>query len=187
MKKIKIAIVDDHKIVCESLEMVLNQFENFKVILIAHDGKDFLHQIKLFKLVPDVVLMDIEMPIMNGYSAALNLRILHPQSKVIFVTSYTKNLFVQKGIVSNCNGFISKSCDVDILKEAIEQVNTNGHYFNELLSVQNMYLAETETKDFKDLLELHTLKQELETQIQSFDCSEKIKKLYKNETKVRKL
>ena len=86
MPKIKIAIVDDHKLVSKALENMISYNPKFEVMMNCFNGQDFLDQLKKNKIQPDVILMDINMPIKNGIETTLEISRDFPHLKVIALT-----------------------------------------------------------------------------------------------------
>ena len=86
MEKIKIAIVDDHKLVSKALENMISFNPNFQVMMNCFNGQEFLDELRIHKKHPEVVLMDINMPIKNGIETTAQLTKEFPNLKVIALT-----------------------------------------------------------------------------------------------------
>jgi len=99
-----ILIVDDHPLIRRNLRAILNEQSSIHVCGEAKDGKEALE--KLGELRPDIVLMDIEMPRMNGIEAAQEIHRLQPSTKIVFFTSHPESVF--DGSRSWSNGFVNK-------------------------------------------------------------------------------
>lgn len=125
--KIKITIVDDHELFREGLNFVLSQIEDFEIINEASDGKQFLEIIR--SDLPDIVLMDISMPEIDGIQATELAVKSYPDLKIIALTSYTDDIYYYKMIKAGVQGFILKSAGKDELKKAIHNVYHGNNYF----------------------------------------------------------
>lgn len=103
---IKILICDDQEIVCEGLQRILSAEADFSVIGIAHDGQTALDMVE--KDPPDLVLMDLKMPIMNGILATRKLRSLYPKIQVLVLTTYADDEWLFDAIRSGAAGYLLK-------------------------------------------------------------------------------
>jgi len=120
---IKLVIADDHVLMLESLKVFIEQDDNFKIVGEAKDGKEAIHLCK--KLYPDVILMDIKMPDMNGIEAAKEIKKEMPKIKVIILTSYEDNESIFEAFAMGVDGFILKNINPKDLMETIK-LTING-------------------------------------------------------------
>ena len=107
MIPIKILIADDHQIVIDGLKMVLNSNENFEVVGEAHNGVEVLEQIGKKKT--DVVVLDINMPEMDGIKCAKKIKEKHPEIMVIILTMYAQKSFVEEIVKIGIDGCLLKN------------------------------------------------------------------------------
>jgi len=132
LKKPDIIIVDDHLIFRQGLKSLLTVAEIATVIGEASNGKEFIELISYLK--PDLVLMDIDMPIMNGMEATQKAIELMPDIKIIAFTMFSDEDYYQKMIDLGVKGFILKSSGIIEIEKAIMEVMMGESYFsNELL------------------------------------------------------
>jgi DNA-binding NarL/FixJ family response regulator len=132
---IKVILVDDHKMFREGLKFALSQMEGIDVIGEASDGSQFLEVLKAKK--PDVVLMDISMPKMDGVEATLQALQINPDIKIITLSMFSDPEYYQKMVAAGTKGFLVKETGVDELHKAIKVVNEGGSYFSQQL-LQNI-------------------------------------------------
>ena len=132
---IKVILVDDHKMFREGLKFALSQMEGIEVIGEASDGSQFLEVLKEKK--PDVVLMDISMPKMDGVEATLQALQINPEIKIITLSMFSDPEYYQKMVAAGTKGFLVKETGVDELHKAIKIVNEGGTYFSQQL-LQNI-------------------------------------------------
>lgn len=146
--KTYIAIVDDHAMFRKSLTVLINLFANFEVLFDAANGRDMISQIKPRQL-PDIVLMDISMPVMDGYAATTWLHENHPAIKVLALSTMDAETAIIKMIKSGAKGYILKDADPSELKQAFEEVISRGYFYNELITrkVMNSVSHLTDTKN----------------------------------------
>lgn len=119
----KIIIADDHTLFADGLEQIIQSLEDFEVIAKVTDGKMLLQ--KLNRAVPDIILMDINMPYLNGMEAAEKILRLFPKIKIIFISMYSSVKLVDEAKNIGASGFIIKNITAPELKEAIISVK-NG-------------------------------------------------------------
>jgi DNA-binding NarL/FixJ family response regulator len=134
MPKIKIAIVDDHKLVSKALENMISYNPKFEVIMNCFNGQDFLDQLKKDKLQPDVILMDINMPIKNGIETTIEITRDFPNLKVIALTMEDNEYTVIKMLKAGAKGYLLKDMSPDILFEAIDIVHEKGVFYTDLIN-----------------------------------------------------
>jgi DNA-binding NarL/FixJ family response regulator len=128
-----IAIIDDHLMIRKGLVSLINLFAGYKVLLDASNGKDFINQLKPPHL-PDIVLLDITMPEMDGYATAQWIRVNHPQIKILALSTMESESSIIKMIRHGATGYIFKDSEPSELKLAFDEVMTNGYYYNEVVS-----------------------------------------------------
>lgn len=129
---IRIAIADDHKIFRDGIKIALSTRSNLKMIWEASDGKDLLHKIKL--KMPDVLLMDIRMPEIDGINAIEILRKEYNDLKIIVLTMYDDQQMISKMMELGANAYLSKTTDPDEIYQAILTCMHEDFYFNQLVN-----------------------------------------------------
>jgi len=132
MNKIKIAIADDYKIYRDGLKVGLGSDENLQVISEADNGEDLLASFE--KEIPDVVIMDLKMPLMDGMEATKIIRKKFNTIKVLVVTMYEDDKFIIHLMENGANGYLLKNADSDEIRKSIYAVYENGYYFNDLVN-----------------------------------------------------
>ena len=130
-EEIKILIVDDHEIFRGGLKMMINRFKKFKVVAEASSGEEFLEIIN--KGLPDIVLMDIKMPGMNGIEATDEAIKKYPDLKIIALSMFNEDNYVDSMINSGVRGFLLKNINKEKLEKALETVYNGGNYYSEEL------------------------------------------------------
>lgn len=116
-----IAIVDDKKSLRTALQERLNAFDNYEVLFTAENGKDFLEKMVEARksISPDVVLMDIDMPIMNGIEAVAHGKDRYPNSKYLMLTIFDEDEKIFSAIKAGADGYLLKDEPIEKIKEAI--------------------------------------------------------------------
>lgn len=128
-----IALVDDHRLFRKGMAAILNATEGFSVSIEAGNGHELLEILKERPL-PDIVVLDLEMPGMDGMQTLTELRKLAPESKVILLTMYEDECFVVHFMESGANGFLLKDAHPSEVELAIRNVATGSYYFNDTVS-----------------------------------------------------
>lgn len=129
---IQLAIADDHKIFRDGIKMALSSKDNLKIIWEADDGKDLLHKIAIQK--PDVLLMDIRMPEMDGINAIELLRKEYDDVKIVVLSMYDDQQTISKMMENGANAYLTKTTDPDEIYEAILTCMNDDFYFNQLVN-----------------------------------------------------
>ncbi len=132
IEMIKVAIADDHKIFRDGIKMALSGKEYLKIIWEAEDGKDLIHKMKI-KL-PDVLLMDIRMPEMDGINAISLLRKEYEEVRIIVLTMYDDQEMISKMMEMGANAYLTKTTDPEEIYNAILTCMNDDFYFNDLLN-----------------------------------------------------
>lgn len=160
MIKTKIAVVDDHPIIRFGLRKMLNEMKNVEVVFEACNGKEFVDNIKNIKA--DLVIIDINMPIMTGDEAVRIVKKIMPDLKIIVLSMNNEDLFFKIMNDLNVDGYIVKESEFDELERAIKTVLKGGKYFSQelLLNMLNKHLVQS-------LMSLT----ERETQVLHYLCS----------------
>jgi DNA-binding NarL/FixJ family response regulator len=127
-KNIKIITVDDHEIFRKGLNMILSKFPDVEIIGEASNGLEFLELLNY--LTPDIVFMDIKMPKMDGILTATKALERKPDLKIIAISMFGEEEFLEKMIKAGAKGFLLKNVNKEELSIAIEQVRAGNNYFS---------------------------------------------------------
>ena len=130
-KKLKIFIVDDHDLFRQGVKVLLGKSQKTEIIGEASNGKEFLDVID--DINPDVVLMDISMPVLDGIETTRQAILLKPDMKILTLSMFGDEEYYYKMIQSGVRGFIMKSAGIDELEYSIQQVAAGSAYFSEEL------------------------------------------------------
>ncbi len=170
MSKIKIAIADDYKIFREGLKVGLSSDEELQVIMEADNGEDLLKALETET--PDVILMDLKMPIMDGMEATKEVRKKYPSIKVLVVSMYEDDKFIIHLMENGANGYLLKNTEPDEIRRSIYAVHENGYYFNDLVNkalLKKLILKNNLKPSFNQNVELT----ERELEVLKLICEEK--------------
>lgn len=146
MSKISVMIADDHSMVREGIMNLLELDDNITVVGFAKDGIDCLK--KLPELKPDVLLLDINMPNMNGIEVLQELKVRNNKVKVIMLTIHNEGEYILKAVEIGCAGYVLKDSDSATLKKAVYSVYIGETFIQpDLIPVLNQRLMNKEEED----------------------------------------
>lgn len=134
MKKHSIAIVDDHLLFAQSLDSLVSSFGDYKVTFHATNGKNFIENLGHLNTPPDVVLLDINMPIMNGVETMAWLKDNRPELKTIALSMDDSEETIIKMLRLGAKGYLLKDIHPDVFKRAITDVIEKGFYYSERIT-----------------------------------------------------
>jgi DNA-binding NarL/FixJ family response regulator len=170
MKKIKITIADDYKIFREGLKISLAADSDFEFLHEADNGEDLISNIEKDR--PDVILMDLKMPIMDGMEATQIIRKKYNDIKILVVSMYEEDKFIIHLMEIGANCYLLKNSEPDEIRKAIHAVTENGYYFNDLVNkalLKKLVIKNNIKPSFNENIELT----ERELEVLKLICEEK--------------
>jgi DNA-binding NarL/FixJ family response regulator len=117
---VTIAIIDDHAMLRQAMNMRLSLL-GYKVVLEAENGRIFIDNLPKLPAPPDICLLDINMPVMDGFETAIELKKSWPQIKILFFSMHNSNAFISKAKQIGADVFLSKDASFEELKQAIKK------------------------------------------------------------------
>ena len=132
MSVIKVAIADDHKIFRKGVILSLRQYNNIKFVQEAENGQDLIDGLK--ESAPDVILMDLRMPLKDGIETTKYVAKEYPNIHILALTIYEDERFVTHLMEIGANGYLLKNADPSEIKKAIVEVATKGYYLNNFVN-----------------------------------------------------
>jgi len=148
----KIIIVDDHTLFRNGLRILLNSLNNYRVVAEAANGQEFLDLLE--KTEVDLVLLDIDMPVMDGITAARLALQKWPGLKIITLSMYGEEDYYYKMVDAGVKGFLLKNSDMTEVKNALEAVYEGGNFFSSELLQTLVNSLRTSSKSKELLVEL---------------------------------
>lgn len=148
---IKVAVVDDHALVRHGIVLFLKQYEDVKVVIEAQHGQDLFDQLNHTKV--DVVLLDLEMPVMDGKEVLQHLNVNNPNILTLILTMHQHDSFISNMMKLGANGYLLKESEPQEVIHAIRTVMKDGVFFNKLTSnaLLGRVVAETNSGKSTDL------------------------------------
>jgi DNA-binding NarL/FixJ family response regulator len=132
IKKIKVFLVDDHKLIIEGFESILNAEQDFEVIGCAFNGLELLDALKI--KTPDIIVLDIEMPIMDGKKTLKILQEQYPSISVIILSMTYELGVIRQFLQMGAKAYLKKNCDIDEFIETIRDVHRRKYKLNNEIS-----------------------------------------------------
>lgn len=120
----KLIIIDDQRILAEGLKLLLSQEEDIEVAAIGENGLEAVELVEALK--PDVVLMDIQMPVMNGVEAIKRIKEKHPEVHCLILTTFSDDAYIFEGIRNGAAGYLLKDASPKEIAEALRIVFKGG-------------------------------------------------------------
>lgn len=144
--KITIGIIDDHVLFTKSLSLMLDSFQVYDVVIEAQNGKNLQEKILQKKIVPSIMLIDVNMPIMNGVETAKWLHSTYPEMKLVALSMNDGDKIIIDMIKAGCCAYLLKETHPDELEKALHEIYTRGYYnadasninFRRLMTVERM-------------------------------------------------
>ena len=127
---LKVIIADDHVLFRAGVKTALSLKKDVRIIGEADNGQQLLHLLK--HLEPDVILLDIQMPVMDGITALPEIKKLYPHIRIIMLTMHNDHSMISRLMELGANAYLTKNSDSEVIYEAIKTCYTNEYYFNEL-------------------------------------------------------
>lgn len=131
-KTIKLGVVDDQHLFRKGLISLIREFEELDIIVEASNGNELVEQLKTSQ--PEVILLDLEMPGMDGIETTMYLKRMYPEIKILILTMHNEEEIILHLIEKGAHGFLLKDHPIETLVDAIYAVIENGYYFNDHVS-----------------------------------------------------
>ncbi len=124
-----IVIVDDHLLIAKAITSIIDDFAHYEVLYETDNGASLIEKFKIQKNIPDIVLLDISMPVMNGFETAAWLNKNHPEVKVMALTMQGDEESLVKMIKAGATGYLNKNVHPAELESALHALTTKGYYY----------------------------------------------------------
>ena len=155
---IKIAIADDEALFRAGMSFILTRVINFEIVFEAENGSDLIEKLKVATELPDVILMDLKMPLLNGVESTKILQKEYPEIKVIAVTSYDGKSFITNMIDVGASSYLLKNTSPKVVVNTINEVYDKGFYYDErVLKIIHENLLSAKSKRIKSDLDNNLL------------------------------
>lgn len=167
--KYKVALVDDHVLLRKGLATLIDSFDEFSVVFQADNGEQMQQKMDSDNL-PDLVLLDINMPKMDGYASAMWLKQKYPLIKIMALSMYDNENAVIRMFKAGAKGYILKDCEPPELRSALLSIMERGYYYSELVTGKLIHSINKldDDNDMRNMTQLN----DREIQFLKFVCTE---------------
>ncbi|HYJ62563.1 MAG TPA: response regulator transcription factor [Parafilimonas sp.] len=170
MKPITIVIADDYKIYRDGLKLCLSADNNLQILFEADNGEELMEALKTQQ--PEIIIMDLNMPLMDGMEATKQIRKKYEQIKILVITMYDNDKFIINLMENGAHGYLLKNAEPKEIIKAIYALHENGYYFNDLVNkalLKKLVMKNNLKPSFNHNIELTEREQEVLKMI----CEEK--------------
>lgn len=166
MKEFSVVIVDDHTLLSQAIQGMVDNFERFKVLYTCKNGQELIDRFSESpKNIPNVVLMDINMPIMNGIETTAWINKTHPDVNVMALSVEDENNTILKMLKAGAVGYLLKDTEKSVLEKALTEIVENGFYHTK--SVTNLLM-----KSISGSMDEQMVLKDREIEFLKFACTE---------------
>lgn len=152
--KNSIVIVDDHLLIAKALEEIIDKFDNFEVLYVCENGQEFQTKCSEAKNIPKIVMLDISMPIMNGFETALWLKKTHPNVLIMVLSMQDDEESLLKMIQNGAKSFLLKNVHPSELERALNNLVNKGNYYPDWVTTKVFATLGEEKKEKHNAIKL---------------------------------
>ncbi len=146
IKKHSIVIADDHRLIAESLSHLINEMPEFEVAHVANNGKALLGYLEKAGTQPEIAILDINMPLMNGVVTAREISARYPLLKMLALSMNDDETSVIQMIRAGCRGYLLKDCTQAELHRSLTEILERGFYYSEFVTGKLIHTIHKEEK-----------------------------------------
>lgn len=171
MKQISVAVADDHALFRKGLVALLHDFPFIKNVMEASDGRELLDKLAIAEEKPEIILLDLKMPVMDGVEATEKLKELYPDIKIVILTMQDDENFIIYMIEKGVSSYLLKNVEPNELKKILMVLQEKEYFFNEKLS--NIVMKALHSKGKKTVgIYYNSLFTEREQEVLNLICQE---------------
>lgn len=143
---ITLGIADDHQLFLKSLSLLISSLKDFTILVEAMNGKDLIDKLELKKMKPDIILLDVNMPVMDGKQTAEYLTVKYPAIKLVALSMKDDDETIISMIKAGCCAYLLKDIHPDELDKALHEIYTKGYYNSDAANINFRRLLQHQQK-----------------------------------------
>ncbi len=147
MSRITLGIADDHQLFLKSVSLLINSLDNFEILLEALNGKDLVEKLHAAKTQPDILLVDVTMPVMDGEATVAYVTQHFPAIKTVALSMKDDDVTILKMIKAGCCAYLLKDIHPDELEKALLEIHNKGYYNADAFNINYRRLLITAKKE----------------------------------------
>jgi|SRR4051794_21566714 DNA-binding NarL/FixJ family response regulator len=144
--KITLGIADDHQLFLKSLSLLISSLEDFTILIEAMNGKDLIEKIEAKKIEPDIILLDVNMPVMDGRQTAELLSKKYPAIKLVALSMKDDDATIISMIKAGCCSYLLKDIHPEELNKALHEIYKKGYYNSDAANINYRRLLQHQEK-----------------------------------------
>ena len=144
--KITLGIADDHQLFLKSLSLLISSLEDFTIVIEAMNGKDLIEKLEAKKIEPDIILLDVNMPVMDGRQTAEQLTQTHPSVKLVALSMKDDDATIISMIKAGCCSYLLKDIHPEELNKALHEIYKKGYYNSDAANINYRRLLQHQEK-----------------------------------------
>jgi DNA-binding NarL/FixJ family response regulator len=144
---ITLGIADDHQLFLKSLSLLINSLEDFTILLEAINGKDLIEKLEQKKIEPDIILLDVNMPVMDGRQTAEYLSEKYPAIKLVALSMKDDDATIISMIKAGCCAYLLKDIHPEELNKALHEIYKKGFYNSDAANINYRRLLQHQEKE----------------------------------------
>jgi len=168
MKQYSVVIVDDHQVVSEAIAGLINTLPQYNILYQVRNGRELINKFASKKNIPDIILLDINMPIMNGFETAEWLQANHPDIAFMALTMNDEDESIIRMLRCGAKGYLLKDIDSDELLIALDEMTKKGFYYTDLVTSKLLTNLSDRSRPKEPVIEL----KEKEIEFMKLVCTE---------------
>lgn len=135
---VRVAYADDHKAVRKGIISFLQELGGVEIIIEASNGLELIEQLEHCHKLPDICIIDINMPKMNGFETVAAIRKKWQDQRILILSTYNEDIYILRCIRAGADGYLVKSCDPEEIKEALLSIQNIGYYYPKVYTEKPM-------------------------------------------------
>ncbi|MGN6568035.1 MAG: response regulator transcription factor [Flavipsychrobacter sp.] len=140
---IRIGFADDHNLVRKGIISMLSKLGGVDIVIEAVNGRELISKMEAAQKLPDLCILDISMPVMDGFTVLHEIKRRWPFMKILILTAFFSEIYIIRMMLAGANGYLLKECDIEEVKAAVISIYEEGYYYSECANSTVFHLINT--------------------------------------------